>query len=178
MDSGAGVDPLSLVIAYRGVLVGAALYDPLSGIAVFPLPSQAAAIKNGRTRAVLSASDFQESKNVNTVGDNVLPNTAFRTVRITAVSGPALTWVTPAANACLAKTAGFVVAASSTKRITAVRFFVDGKRVAVDRRGGAGLFSATWSTRRAAAGRHELRAVAADSGGRTASATRQARVCR
>jgi hypothetical protein len=178
VDSGAGVDPLSLVIAYRGVLVGAALYDPLSGIAVFPLPSQAAAIKNGSTRAVLSASDFQESKNVNTVGDNVLPNTAFRTVRLTAVSGPALTWITPAANACLAKTAGFVVAASSTKRVTSVRFFVDGKRVAVDRRGGAGLFSATWPTRRAAAGGHELRAVATDGGGRTATATRHVRVCR
>jgi hypothetical protein len=178
VDSGAGVDPLSLVIAYRGVLVGAALYDPLSGIAVFPLPSQAAAIKNGRTRAVLSASDFQESKNVNTVGNNVLPNTAFRTVRITAVSGPALTWVTPAANACVGKTAGFVVAASSTKRITSVRFFVEGKRVAVDRSGGSGLFSATWSTRRAAAGGHDLRAVATDSGGRTAAATRHIRVCR
>jgi hypothetical protein len=166
------------VISYRGVLVGAALYDPLSGIAIFPLPRQAAAIKRGRTRAVLSASDFQESKNVNTVGDNVLPNTAFRTVRITAVSGPALTWVTPEANACVGKTAGFVVAASSTKRITSVRFLVDDKRVAVDRSGGAGLFSATWSTRRAAAGGHEVRAVATDSGGLTVGATRHIRVCR
>jgi minor extracellular serine protease Vpr len=178
VDSGAGVDPLSLVISYRGVLVGAALYDPLSGIAVFPLPSQAAAMEKGRTRAVLSASDFQESKNVNTVGDNVLPNTAFRTVRITAVSGPALTWVTPAVNACVGKTAGFVVAASSTRRITSVRFFVDGKQVAVDRRGGAGLFSATWPTRRATSGGHDLRAVATDSSGRTAAATRHVRVCR
>ena len=130
VDSGAGVDPLSLVISYRGVLVGAALYDPISGIAVFPLPSQATAIKNGRTRAVLSASDFQEAKNVNTVGDDVLPNTAFRTVRSPRSPGRHSTWVTPAANACVGKTAGFVVAASSTKRITAVRFFVDGKRVA------------------------------------------------
>ena len=45
VDKGAGVDPLSLVIAYRGALVGAALYDPVSGTAIFPLPTQAPRIK-------------------------------------------------------------------------------------------------------------------------------------
>src|SRR5438876_11148830 len=61
-DKGAGVDPLSLVIAYRGVLVGAVLYDPTTGIAVFPLPLQAARIPKGHTRAVISAADYQEAK--------------------------------------------------------------------------------------------------------------------
>src|SRR5439155_9165882 len=126
-DRGAGVDPLSLVIAYRGVLVGALLYDPASGVAIFPLPKQAAALPAGRTRAVLSASDFQEAKNVNSVGDDILPNTRFRPVSITGVSGPALTWVSPAANQCVGQTAGLVVVASSTKPVCSVRFLAERK---------------------------------------------------
>jgi minor extracellular serine protease Vpr len=178
IDKGAGVDPLSLVIAYRGVLVGAALYDPTSGIAIFPLPSQASAIPKGRTRAILSASDYQESKNVSSVGDDILPNTAFRPVGITGVSGPALTWVSPTENQCVGRTVGLLVVASATKRVRSVRFFVDGKQIDIDRNGAADLFAGSWTTRRALAGRHELRAVATDAGGRTLAATRHVRVCR
>ena len=178
VDKGAGVDPLSLVIAYRGVLVGAVLYDPVSGIAIFPLPRQAARIPKGRTRAVLSASDFQEAKNVNSVGANILPNTAFRAVQVTGVSGPALSWVTPAENECVGRTAGLVVVASSTRRVTAVRFLVDGKQVDIDRRGEADVFTGSWSTSHAPTGRHELRATATDAGGGTLSAVRHVRVCR
>jgi minor extracellular serine protease Vpr len=178
IDKGAGVDPLSLVIAYRGVLVGAVLYDPISGIAIFPLPQQAAAIPKGRTRAVLTASDYQESKNVNSVGDDILPNTAFRPVGITGVSGPALTWVSPAENQCVGKTAGLLVVASSTKRVRSVRFFVDGKPIDIDRKGASDLFSGSWTTRLASAGKHELRAVETDTGGHTLAATRHVKVCR
>jgi len=178
IDDGAGVDPLSLVIAYRGVLVGAALYDPASGSAIFPLPRQASAIPKGRTRAIITASDYQESKNVNSVGDDILPNTTFRPVGITGVPGPALTWVSPAENQCVGKTVGLLVAASSTKPVRSVRFLVDGKQIAIDRNGASDLFSATWQTRRAPAGKHELRAVATDAGGRTIAATRRVRVCR
>jgi minor extracellular serine protease Vpr len=178
IDKGAGVDPLSLVIAYRGVLVGAALYDPTSGLAIFPLPQQASAIPKGRTRAILSASDYQESKNVNSVGDDILPNTAFRPVGITGVSGPALTWVSPTENQCVGRTAGLLVVASSTKRVRSVRFFVDGKQIDIDRNGAADLFSGSWTTRLASAGKHELRAVATDAGGRTLAATRHVKVCR
>ena len=39
LDLQAGVDPLSLVIAYGRVLIGAAAYDPVSGFAIFPLPA-------------------------------------------------------------------------------------------------------------------------------------------
>jgi hypothetical protein len=178
IDKGAGVDPLSLVIAYRGVLVGAALYDPISGIAIFPLPQQATAIPKGRTRAVITASDYQEAKNVNSVGNDILPNTAFKKVGITGVSGPALTWVTPAENQCVGKTAGLLVVASSTKRVRSVRFLVDGKQIAIDRKGAADVFSGSWTTRLAARGKHELRAVATDAGGRTFAATRRVKVCR
>ena len=177
-DAGAGVDPLSLVIAYRGVLVGAALYDPTSGIAIFPLPPQAAKFPGGRTRAVLSASDFQESKNVNGVGDNILPNTTFRPVSITGVSGPAITWISPAENQCVSKTVSLVVVAGSTKPVRSVRFLVDGKQIASDRRGAADVYTGTWQTRFAPPGRHRLAAVATDSAGATFSARRHLRVCR
>ncbi len=40
-DSGAGVDPYSMLIAYQGVAVAAAAYDSSSGIAIFVLPSEA-----------------------------------------------------------------------------------------------------------------------------------------
>jgi minor extracellular serine protease Vpr len=177
-DEGAGVDPLSLVIAYRNVLVGAALYDPDSGVAIFPLPRAAARIPAGRTRAVLTASDFQEAKNVNSVGSDILPNTAFRRVAITGVSGPALTWVVPATNECVARSAGLLVVASSTSRVRSVRFFADGRRIGVDRSGTAGVFTGSWGTRLAHRGHHELTAVATDASGRTLAATRDVRVCR
>ena len=177
-DKGAGVDPFSLVLGYRGVLVGAALYDPTNGVAAFPLPQQAARIPKGRTRAVITAADYQESKNVNSVGSDILPNTAFSTVGITAVPGPALTWVTPAANRCVAKTAALVVVASSTKRVRSVRFLVDGKQIEIVRQGAADVFSGSWATGLVLAGRHDLRAVATDAGGRTFAATRHVKVCR
>jgi hypothetical protein len=177
-DKGAGVDPLSLVIGYRGVLVGAVVYDPLSGIALFPLPSAAAKIPKGRTRVVVSASDFQESKNVDSVGDEIMPNTSFRRVRITGVSGPALTWVAPAENQCVGKTAGLIVVATSSKRLRSVRFFADGKQVAVDRKGTADLYNGSWKRGSASKGKHLLRAVALDASGRTLAATRHVRVCR
>jgi hypothetical protein len=177
-DKGAGVDPLSLVIGYRGVLVGAVVYDPVSGIALFPLPPAAAKIPNGRTRLVVSASDFQEAKNVDSVGDEILPNTSFRRLKVTGVAGPALTWVAPAENQCVGKTAGLIVVASSNKRLRSVRFYADGKQVGVDRKGTADLYNGSWKRGSAPKGKHVLRAVARDASGRTLAATRHVRVCR
>ena len=177
-DTGAGVDPLSLVIGYRTVLVGASLYDPTSGIAIFPLPAQASKFPAGRTRAVLSASDFQEAKNVSGAGDNVLPNTAFRAVSITGVSGPALSWVAPAENECVTKTVALVVVAGSSQHLRSVRFFADGKAIGLDRRGISDVYTGSWQARFAPRGRHVLTATATDAGGRTFSATRHLRVCR
>jgi minor extracellular serine protease Vpr len=177
-DKGAGVDPLSLVIGYRGVLVGAVVYDPVSGIALFPIPKAAARIPTGRTRLVVSASDFQEAKNVDSVGAEILPNTSFRRVKVTGVAGPALTWVTPAENQCVGKTARLVVVASSNKRLRSVRFFADGKQIDTDRRGTSDLYSGSWKRGSARQGKHALRAVALDAGGHTLAATRHVRVCR
>jgi minor extracellular serine protease Vpr len=177
-DAGAGVDPLSLVIAYRGVLVGAALYDPGTGIAIFPIPKAAAKFGSGRTRAVLSAADYQESKNVNGVGSNILPNTAFRSVSITGVAGPAVSWVSPPQNACVEKTVALIAVASSTTRVRSVRFLADRKQVAIDRTGVSDVFTGAWNARFALRGVHVLTALATDAGGRTFSATRTLRVCR
>jgi hypothetical protein len=71
-----------------------------------------------------------------------------------------------------------VTVASSTKRVRSVRFLVDGKQIQIDRKGAADVFSGTWATRLVSAGRHELRAVATDAGGRSFAATRHVRVCR
>src|SRR5262249_50938678 len=176
-DAGSGVDPLSIVIAYRGVLVGAALYDPGSGTAIFPIPKAARAFRSGRTRAVLSASDFQEAKNVSGFGNNILPNTAFRSVSITGVSGPAVSWISPPQHVCVGTTVALVAAASSTARVRSVRFLVDGKQVAVDRSGTSDVFTGTWLARSAAPGPHALTAAAIDAMGRTFSATRTVPVC-
>jgi hypothetical protein len=177
-DAGAGIDPLSLVLSYRGVLVGASAYDPASGLAVFPLPREARAIPAGRTQAVISASDYQEAKNVNSIGDSIFPNTAFRAVAITGVPGPALTWVAPAANRCVARTAALIVAASSSKRIRSVRFYADGKQIDIERKGTDGIYTGAWGTRLVPAGRHVLTALATDAAGRTLSAMRAVKVCR
>ena len=50
LDRGAGVDPFSLVLSYGRVLVGAAAYDPFSGVALFPLPAEAPRMRAGRLR--------------------------------------------------------------------------------------------------------------------------------
>jgi hypothetical protein len=90
----------------------------------------------------------------------------------------ALTWVSPTEGQCVGKTAGLLVAASSTKPVRSVRFLVDGKQVGIDRKGASDLFASSWPTRRASAGKHELRAVATDARGRTLAATRHVKVCR
>src|SRR5205085_3941220 len=101
LDAGAGVDPLSLVIGYRRVLVGAAAYDPVSGLALFPLPAQAPRLVNARTSTTFVGSDFQETKNVNTTGSNIMPNTQFKTVKLRVVNGPAVDWLLPDPTGCV-----------------------------------------------------------------------------
>jgi hypothetical protein len=177
-DAGAGVDPLSLTLAYRGVLVGASEYDTATGLTLFPLPREARTLPAGASQAVISASDYQEGKNVNSVGDEILPNTAFKPVTIRGVPGPALTWILPAANQCVSKTAALVVTASSTRPIRAVRFFADGKQIDVDRGAADHIYTGTWGTQLAPAGAHVLRAVAVDMAGRGIAAARRVRVCR
>ncbi|MEX2211683.1 MAG: S8 family serine peptidase [Gaiellaceae bacterium] len=173
-----GVDPLSLAIGYRGVLVGAAAYDPVYGLAIFALPRAAPALKAGRLGALVSASDYQEAKNTASVSDTVLPNTTVDALPLQVVNGPTVAWLRPERRECVPRRQQLLVAAGSSTRVRSVRFFVDGKQVGLDRRGGAGLYAASWATGKAKRGTHELRAVVVDSKGRTAAAKRTARVCR
>jgi len=175
-DRGAGVDPLSLVIGYKRTLLLAALYDPVSGLALWPLDG-APKISLGRTRMIAIASDYQESKNLDQAG-NLLPNTAFRSFRLRAVKGPTITWLLPRPRACVARVEGLFVTAGSTHGVRNVRFF-DGRRLIAKRTEGVeSLFDTPWRTRKAHRGRHVLRAIVTDRRGKTATAKRFVRVCR
>ena len=177
LDLESGVDPYSLVIGYGRALVGAAAYDPASGVALFPLPSDAPQLRTGRRVLSASAADFQEAKNVDSVGDELLPNTAFAEGPIRVVNGPAVTWVVPEANECAAARTPLVALASSTAAVRSVRFFLGRTLVATVRRGPAGLYTATWRRGTAAKGKHTLRAIVTDARGRKAEAQRVVRVC-
>jgi hypothetical protein len=170
-DRQSGVDPLSLSVGYAGALIGAADYDPETGVAVFPLPATATALKPGSTPVRLVSSDYQESKNIDTTGTAIMPNTRSLRVRLQVVGGPAVNWVAPAG--CIARR--LVVAASSTARVARVRFSIDGRRVAVVTRRKAGLWTAT--VRPPSRGGHRLDAVVVDAKGRTASSRRIVRAC-
>ncbi len=176
-DLQSGVDPFSLVLGYGRILVGAAGYDPFSGLIFFPLPPQAKALPVGKTVGIVVASDYQETKNLDQAGDDVMPNTSFLRVTLRAVNGPTVTWLAPETGQCAAKTQGLVVDAGSTKPVREVRF-LDGKRtIGVSKRGSLGLYAVQWKTGRAAKGVHTLRAVVLDSAGRQAAATRRVPVC-
>ena len=172
-----GIDPTSLVLAYRGVLLGASAYDPASGLAVFAIPSGAPPLPARDVPAIVVAADYQESKNIVTPGGTVLPNTVFRTVRIRARKAPAVTWLFPSPGACLRTESTLVVAASAPGKISSVQF-LDGRRpIATVKRASAGLYAAGWVLGRTATGRHTLRAVVTTAG-RQISAQRAVRVCR
>ena len=176
-DRGAGVDPLSLVIAYKQTLLLAALYDPGSGLALWPL-TLGPKVGVGRTSVIAVASDYQESKNVDQAGANVLPNTAFRQLRLRVVVRPAVTWLLPRARACARKAESLFVSASASRTVRSVKFFDGHRKIATVRRGIEGLYLTTWRTAKAVRGKHVLRAVVTDRRGATSSAQRILRVCR
>jgi hypothetical protein len=62
--------------------------------------------------------------------------------------------------------------------VRSVSFFDGRHKLGTVRHGSEGLFSRQWRTAKAKRGRHVLRAVVTDRRGKTASATRVARVCR
>jgi hypothetical protein len=175
-DRGAGIDPLSLVIGYKSALLLAALYDPSTGLILWPLDG-APQIGLGKTPLVAIASDYQESKNIDQAG-NVLPNSSFLSVGLRAVARPTLTWLLPRPRACVARREPLFVIAGALHKVRSVRFF-DGKRpIGTVKSGAGGLYTQTWRTAKAKRGRHVLRALVTDRRGATASATRVARVCR
>jgi len=175
-DSQSGVDPMSLTIGYQGVLVGASLYDSANGVAVFSLPRTAPALVGGTLELRLVASDFQEAKNIDTVGPSIMPNTRSTKLRIRIVTETVVNWILPGEGACLAKQPLLAVAASSTGPVTAVRFLLDGRKVAVARHAG-GLWVARASTGKTATGSHTLVAVATGGNSGATSARRIVRTC-
>jgi minor extracellular serine protease Vpr len=179
LDSQSGVDPFSLTLGYRGALLAAAAYDPVSGIALFPLPGALPPLKPGRVGTQMLASDYQETKNIETVGPSIMPNTRVSAFRMRVVAGVAVDWLAPSAGSCVQRPQqGLVVAASSQGRIASVRVAIDGKRAAVLHQGDLGLWGATVSTRRLGRGRHTASVVATLRNGRAASERRVFRVCR
>ena len=174
-DRGSGVDPLSLVIEYRPqVLLGAALYDPSSGLALFPIPKTAPALKRGKFRGAAQAADYQESKNVDQAGSNILPNTTTKRVVFRGVARPTVAWLLPLGTSCVRGRTVLAVAASAPAKVRAVRFYDGGRRIATVRRGTFGLYTARWRAR--GRGVHRLRAVVSSRG--SAAARRNVRVCR
>jgi minor extracellular serine protease Vpr len=177
VDSGSGVDPLSLVINYSGALVGASAYDPTTGLIVFGIPAAAPKFKAGKTNMITMVSDYQEAKNINTVGDSIYPNTRFLLTKVTAVSGPTVTWIEPPAHVCAFKSDRLVVVADSTKKVKQVAFTDNGKPVGVAKTG-SGVYAVTWKTGKLKTGTHKLLATVTDAAGRTAAAGRVLRVCK
>jgi ribosomal protein L7Ae-like RNA K-turn-binding protein len=177
LDEGAGVDPLSLVINYSNALVGASQYDPASGLIVFGIPTAAPKFKAGKTNMIVMASDFQEAKNINTVGDSIYPNTRFKATKLTVVNGPTVTWIDPPARACALKNDRLIVVADSTKKIKQVAFTDNGKRVGVDK-GGPDVYSVAWKTGKLKKGTHKLLATVTDAAGHKAATGRVLRVCK
>lgn len=172
-DTQAGVDPSSLTIGYEGALIGASVYDPTNGIAVFPLPAAAPTLATGTRELRIVAADFQEAKNIETVGPSITPNTRSTRVSVHVVAGTTVTWITPATGACLAKQQELTVAVSSGHAVPGVRFLLDGRALATAHRADE-LWDATVSTAKTTPGTHTLVALA--NGG--TSARRMVRTCR
>jgi hypothetical protein len=174
LDSQSGVDPDSLVVEYHGVLVAAAVFDPGSGLAVFPLPAVAPAIKTGKLRTGMLSSDFQEAKNIDTVGPSIMPNTRVAYAQMSVVAGAADDWLLPVSGNCVQRKTSLVVAASAPGGVASVRFAVDGKVRATVKKSIQDLWATTVSLAR---GKHTLVATTVGKKGQTASARRTVRVC-
>src|SRR5206468_3806416 len=83
----------------------------------------------------------------------------------------------PLGTSCARRAVSLVVAASAPWKITSVQFYDGGRLVSTVRRGTLGLYTGVWRTRGAKRGPHHLRVVLR-SGGRSAQARRNVRVCR
>jgi minor extracellular serine protease Vpr len=179
-DAKSGVDPLSLQLFFgpsqRQTSVRATLFDPETGIAAFSIPREAPPLEAGSQFMQLVASDFQESKNINTESDSPLPNTRFQGLRAEAVRRPTVTWVTPAKNRCVGRPQRLLVVASDNVPISSVGFFDGNRQIGRVRKNVAGLYEMTWSAKRK--GAHTLSAVASDVRGREAESAQIVKVCK
>ncbi|HZD87527.1 MAG TPA: S8 family serine peptidase [Gaiellaceae bacterium] len=178
VDSQSGVDPYSLVLGYQGALVGAAYYDPVSGIALFPLPKAAPRLQQGKRHVAFESSDFQEAKNIDTPGTSLLPNTRTKAFPLRVVHRPVVDWLAPAGGGCVSVGDPVLVSAAAPAGIGKVRFLLDGHRLANARKQADGLWFLGGGWRKAKRGRHLLRAVAVAKNGRTVSSTVHVRACK
>jgi len=168
----------SLAVLLAGLL-GAAGYDPTSGIVLFPIPASAPAMRAGAKKpAVLIGSDYQETKNVNPPGGDVMPNTKFQNVKLDVVTTPTVDWLVPAKNACLRTTTRLAVVAGSTKKLKTVTFFDGNRNIGSQKPDVAGIAFKDWNPKKAKKGKHVLRAVAQDAANRTVTQSRSVRVCK
>jgi subtilisin family serine protease len=175
-DRQAGVDPYSLVIGYHGVLVGPAAYDPLTGLAIFPLPKGAPQLGRGHRLMLFESSDFQESKNVDTDSKKLLPNTRTRASKLHVVNGPTANWLLPTSGACVKKGFALLVTADAPKGVKRVRFLLDGHKIANGKRGPAQLWAGKLGKLRK--GRHALEAVVVPRRGHGVTARLRVHTCR
>ncbi|MFL5943414.1 MAG: hypothetical protein ACJ75L_09140, partial [Gaiellaceae bacterium] len=176
LDKQSGVDPYSIVIGYHGVLVAPAEYDPISGIAIIPLPNAAPVLRAGRRQVLFLSSDFQESKNVDTMGSNLLPNTRTIAPRVCVVKKGTATWVLPSSGTCVRKDDDLLVTAGAPDGVKRVRFLLDGRKASTGARGPVHLWTGT--LRKLRPGRHVLSAVAVTHRGRSVTARIRVRTCR
>ncbi len=181
-DAKSGVDPLALQLFFgpsaRRSSVGATLFDPATGVAAFSVPREALALGQGTQFMQVVASDFQESKNINTDSDSPLPNTRFQGIRAQAVNRPTITWITPEQGKCLAARQKLLVVANDNVQISSVGFFDGARQIGRVRKNVAGLYETTWRTSGKRKGAHTLRAVVSDVRGREAEASQTVRICR
>jgi len=180
-DIVSGVEPLALQLLFgpaaRGLSVGATTFDPATGIVAFSIPREAFPIDSGPQFMRIVASDFQESKNINTESDSPLPNTKIQGLRAEAVNGPTITWITPEQGRCLAPRQKLLVVANDTVAISSVGFFDGNREIGRVRKNVAGLYEMTWGTSGKRKGAHVLTATVSDVRGREAEARRTGRIC-
>ena len=176
LDNQSGVDPYSIALGYHNVLVAPAIYDPLSGLAVIPLPRSAPVLKKGRRRAVFVSSDFQESKNIDTTGGNLLPNTRTLLTKVHVVDAPTVSWLLPTNSACVPSRADLLLTAAAPGGIKSMRFFLDGKNAGKGNRGEVQLWNGKLGKLRK--GKHVLEVVVTNHHGRSAKAKLRFRACK
>jgi len=179
-DAKSGVDPTSMQLVFgpstRRSTVRAALYDPATGIAAFPIPKEALPLLPGTQFMQVVVSDYQEAKNINTESTSPFPNTRFEGFRAEAAPRPTVTWVTPERGRCAGARQQLLVVANDNVQISLVAFFDGQRQIGRVQKNVAGLYQMTWRSRRR--GPHVLTAVASDVRGREAQATQAIRVCK
>jgi subtilisin family serine protease len=176
LDRQSGVDPYSIVIGYHGVLVAPAEYDPISGIAIIPLPSAAPLLRPGRRLVLSASSDFQESKNIDTMGSNLLPNTRTIASKLHVMKKPTVSLLLPSSGTCVNRGDDLLVDAGSPDGIKRVRFLLDGHKFSKALRGPVHLWEGLVG--KVPAGSHVLSAVAISQRGHTVTARMRVRACK